>query len=105
MTIHDDVQAALRGYMSETSGRYPRAIVVSPAVLRQLTNCPDAVTRMRTAFLTDGGPPCEFILYLGMWLLAAPGTRGYRLLAELPTGSAASALRTCSSWRGDPGRG
>ena len=91
--------------MSESSGKYPLAIVTPPAVLRQLSDCPEAIKHMRTAHLTDGGAPCEFILYLGMWLLSPPGTESIRLLDDLPTGSNGNKLRLCSSLHSGQGRG
>jgi len=85
MNIHDRIQKAVRQYMGSTFGHYPSAIVVSSAVWQRLSTCPPAVSKMRTARITDGGTPCAIILYSGMWLLVSPGGREFLLLDELPT--------------------
>jgi hypothetical protein len=94
-TIHEEIQFALREYMAHSNGRYPRVLEVSHEVLGNLSRCPDAMRHMRAAWLTDGGIPCEFILYLGLWLLPKSGTTRFRLVADLPITSRGKALREC----------
>jgi hypothetical protein len=94
-TIHEEIQCAIRGYMAHSNGRYPRVLEVSHEVLDSLSRRPDAMRHMRAAWLTDGGSPCELILYLGLWLLPKADLTGFRLVADLPITSRGKALREC----------
>jgi hypothetical protein len=84
MTLHDDIQEALRRYMARTSGRYPRAVVLSAEALRELMASPRAILLMRPG-RTAGCPAARAVLtYAGMRLSVNRAETSYSLSDELP---------------------